>query len=66
MSEGKKTCIDCKHWRQQSGSSHVLCPKRVDFSFSHGLPTCELFEEGEPETREVNQFIHWAGIRQAD
>jgi len=38
-----------------------LCPKRMDFSFSWGLPVCELYKEGEPESRKVNQFLVWSG-----
>ena len=41
--EPSEECVRCRWWRYQSGSSHVLCAKRPDFSFSWGRPPCELF-----------------------
>jgi len=59
--EKKKSCRDCVYWRRQSGSTHVVCPARRDFSLSWEPPVCGLYLEGEPKTRECDQFAIWAG-----
>lgn len=57
-----KRCIDCRWWKEQSGSAHVLCPSSPDFSFSWDPQPCELFapvKEGEKVDRHCNQFMAW-------
>ncbi len=53
-------CRNCLYWRQQSGSAHVICPTYIDAPLYNMTP-CKLFKEGEPETREINQFLLWSG-----
>jgi hypothetical protein len=40
-----------------------MCPERSDFSFSWGLPTCELFalveKDEKVERTGCNAFMHW-------
>ena len=58
-------CLDCRWWREQDGSAHVMCPTQMDFAFVHGPKPCALFApvlDGEDVPRDgVNCFIYWGG-----
>ncbi len=61
----KPDCLDCRWWREQTGSAHVLCPTRPDFAFCWGTTRCDLYapvlEDEEVARDGVNAFIYWGG-----
>ena len=58
-------CLNCRWWREQSGSAHVVCPTRMEFSWHENRTTCDLFgpvQDGETIDRgPINQFMFWGG-----
>lgn len=60
-------CLNCRWWREQTGSAHVLCPTRMDFSFGWGPTPCDLFAPEflcEIMPRDgVNAFLAWGGSK---
>lgn len=62
-------CSPCRWWRNQSGSTHIICPIISDFAWSWGTAeyrsNCKIFapvRDGETILRSCNQFKVWAGM----